>query len=366
MMKRRQWLKGAFAAAVATTACTKSKVDGLKTIKKKFQWRLVLVIPKTLPIWGPAVVRFAEKLKIMSSGYLDIKVFGAGELVPALGTFDAVKAGQVEMGHSASYYWQGKIPASAFFTAVPFGLNANGMRAWLKGGGGQELWDELYAPHGVRSFPAGNTGLQMGGWFNRRIKSIGDYQGLKMRIPGLGGNVIERAGAKPMLVPGGEIYTNLSTGVIDATEWVGPYHDFTMGFHKAAKYYYYPGWHEPGPVLELMINVKAWQSLPNELQEMVRACAGEMDRDIYAEWLAKDGEYLQKIKDETKIEILEFPKPVLKSLATFAEQVKLAVASESPLAQKIYDSFSRFQKQFENHQRVTENAYVDAMSAHGS
>jgi TRAP-type mannitol/chloroaromatic compound transport system substrate-binding protein len=284
-------------------------------------------------------------------------------LVPALGTFDAVKAGTVEMGHSASYYWQGKIPASAFFTAVPFGMNANGMQSWISYGGGQELWNELYAPHGVRSFQAGNTGLQMGGWFNKEINSIKDFQGLKMRIPGLGGKVVAKAGAEPVLVPRGEIYTNLSTGVIDATEWVGPYHDYTLGLHKAAKYYYYPGWHEPGPVLELMINNEAWAKLPKELQQLVRTGANEMDRNMYAEWLAKDAEYFHKIQTETKTQIKKFPDDVLTTLKKHADTVKAEVAASSPLAQKVYDSFSNFQKSYDAHQNVTERAYVKAQRA---
>ena len=265
------------------------------------------------------------------------------------------------MAHSASYYWLGKLPASVFFTSVPFGLNTNGVRAWLRSGGGQELWDELYKPHGVLSLPAGNTGMQMGGWFNKEIKSLEDFKGLKMRIPGLGGRVVAKAGAKPTLVAGGEIYTNLSTGVIDATEWVGPYHDYIMGFYKAAKYYYNPGWHEPGPALELMINQKAWESLPKDLQAVVRSCAAELDRDMHAEWLYQDAVYLKKIKSEGKVKIKSFPKPVIKSFRKFADEAKLEIANSSPLAMKIYKSYSQFQKIYDAHQNVTERPYFGSL-----
>ncbi|MGE0174918.1 MAG: TRAP transporter substrate-binding protein [Oligoflexales bacterium] len=356
-MSRRKFIGQSMAAVAAgTTLFSKNLIAK----PAKFRMRLVMVVNKTLPIWGPGVVSFAEKARIATDGALDIKVYGAGELVPALGTFDAVKAGQVEMAHSDAYYWQGKIPAAPFFTSVPFGLNSEGMRSWINFGGGQELWDELYAPHGVRAFPAGNTGIQMGGWFNKKIETPADFKGLKMRIAGLGGQVLEKLGAKPMLVAGGEIYTNLATGVIDAAEWVGPYHDHVMGFHKAAKFYYYPGWHEPGPVHELMINEQAWQKLPADIQQVVKSLAAELDRNIYAEWKARDSEYLKKIVDEGKVKLLKFPDPVLKALRAQADIVKAEVAATSPLAKKIYTSFTEFQKIFEAHEKITSEAYDEA------
>lgn len=358
MIKRREFLRrgGLGAAALGSSWIATRSVPAFAK-KKPFRWRLVMAIPKTLPIWGAGVEAFADKVKLLSDGALDIRVYGAGELVPALGVLDAVSAGRVEMGHAASYYWQGKIPSAVFFTSVPFGLNAAGMRSWISYGGGQELWDEAYKPFGVLAMPAGNTGMQMGGWFKKPINNINDFKGLKMRIPGLGGAVIAKAGAKPMLVAGGEIYTNLSTGVIDATEWVGPYHDYTMGFHKVADYYYTPGWHEPGPVLELMINQKKWNELPKELQQIVRTCAAELDRNMQAEWLAKDAIYLAKIKKETKVKVLSFPADVLSSLRGYAEQSLDELAAHDPLANKIRQSFEAFRSQFAEHLRATEFAY---------
>ncbi|NRA63434.1 MAG: TRAP transporter substrate-binding protein DctP [Pseudobacteriovorax sp.] len=341
-------LIGATALAGATSALAKSK---------RFRWRLVMAIPKTLPIWGEGVVQFAKDVKAMTNGQLDIRVYGAGELVPALGVFDAVTSGQVQMGHAASYYWQGKIPSSVFFCSVPFGLSTNGMRAWLASGG-SELWEEAYRPHGILPMSAGATGAQMGGWFNKEIKSAADFKGLKMRIPGLGGKVLAAMGGKPILMAGGEIFTNLSTGVIDATEWVGPYHDYVMGFHKAAKFYYYPGWHEPGPILELMINRKEWEKLPKDIQLIVRTAAAALDRDMHAKWLAKDAAYLEKIKKEGKVSLMAFPKDVIAKARELADSIKREHVKSDPLGQKVYASYKAFQLSFDAHNSVTESALI--------
>ncbi|HAU01734.1 MAG TPA: ABC transporter substrate-binding protein, partial [Porticoccaceae bacterium] len=239
------------------------------TAQQSFQWKLVTTWPKNFPGLGTAPENFAKNVERMSNGRLKIKVFGAGQLVPAFEVFDAVSQGTAQIGHGASYYWKGKVPASVFYTAVPFGLNAQEMNAWLQYGGGLELWRELYAPFNLIPFAGGNTGVQMAGWFNREINSIADLKGLKMRIPGLGGEVFTRAGGTSINLPGGELYTSMQTGVIDATEWVGPYNDLAFGFHQVAKYYYYPGWQEPGPTLELIINKAAYESLPADLQAIV-------------------------------------------------------------------------------------------------
>ncbi len=359
-MHRRHFLKASLSSGTAAVAAAVAP-PGVAASTAVHRWRLVMAVPKTLPVWGPGVQRFAEHVNAMSEGRLQISVYGGGELVPALEAFDAVSAGHVEMGHSASYYWQGKMPAAPFFTAVPFGLNADGMRAWLIGGGGQNLWDELYAPHGLMALPAGNTGLQMGGWFRKEIQSVADFKGLKMRIPGLGGKVLNKLGGQPMLVAGSEIFTNLSTGVLDAAEWVGPYHDFVMGFYKVAKYYYHPGWQEPGPVLELLINIRAWNRLSPALQAIVRAAAAQLDRDMHAEWQAKDSEYLARIRNEGLAVVRPFPDEVLRDLRTAAESVKRDVAATSGLAQRIYDSQRLFQERYEQYQAATEWDYVRAL-----
>ncbi len=209
----------------------------------------------------------------MCGGRIQVKVYGAKELVPAFEVFDAVSRGTAEMGHGAAYYWKGKNEAAQFFSTVPFGLTAQEMNGWIYHGGGQALWEELYDQFGLVPAPAGNTGVQMGGWFNKEINCLADLKGLKMRIPGLGGEVLRRAGGTPVNLPGGELFTSLQSGTIDATEWVGPYNDLAFGLYKAAKYYYYPGFHEPGTFLEAMINQKALESLPEDLQAIVmNAC----------------------------------------------------------------------------------------------
>ena len=238
---------------------------GTVDIQKTYKWKLVTTWPKNYPGLGTAPENFAKKVEAMSGGRIQIKVFGAGQLVPAFEVFDAVSQGTAEVGHGAAYYWTGKSKATGFFTSVPFGLNAQEMNGWLHYGGGLELWRELYSPFNLIPFAGGSTGVQMAGWFNREINSMEDIKGLKMRIPGLGGDVITRAGGVSVTMPGGELYTSMQTGVIDATEWVGPYNDLAFGFHQVAKYYYYPGWHEPGPVLELIVNKDAYATLPEDL-----------------------------------------------------------------------------------------------------
>ena len=362
-MKRREFLTTA-GAALALSACKRSStISGPGISQKKFRWKMVMIVPKTFPIWGPGMIQFAENVKIISRGSLVIDVYGANELVPALGVFDAVKGGSIEMGHSAAYYWDGKLPAAVFFTSIPFGMNANGMNSWLNAGEGQKLWDELYAPQNLKALPCGNTGVQMGGWFRKEINSIDDFKGLKMRMPGLGGKTIKKAGASPVLIPGAEIYTNLATGVIDATEWIGPYHDYIMKFQNVTKYYYSGGWHEPGSVLELLMNKKSWESLTPELKTIVKTCAAQTDRDMFAQWMAKDSEYYQKILDEKKVTVREYPVNVIRPMKKYAAEVLEEVRNSAPLAKKIHDSYKTFQRMYEQYQEVSERAYVRAQKA---
>jgi len=253
MMKRREFLKKAGTGAAAAVAASAVMVPAV-IASKSYRWKMVTTWPPKLPVLQTGAERLAKRIDEATEGRLKIKVYAGGELVPPLQTFDAVSAGTVECGAGAGYYWAGKMPAAQWFSAVPFGLNADGMAAWFHGGDGLKLWEETYAPFNVIPRPGGSTGVQMGGWFNKKINTIDDFKGLKMRIPGLGGKVVAKAGATVVLTAGGEIFTNLERGVIDATEWVGPLHDLRMGFYQAAKYYYYPGWHEPGTYLEIIFN----------------------------------------------------------------------------------------------------------------
>ena len=334
--------------------------ENTPVVEKTFKWKLVTTWPKNFPGLGTAPERFAKLVDAMTNGRLKIKVYGAGELVPAMEVFDAISSGTAEIGHGAGYYWKGKVPEAQFFTCVPFGLTAQEMNGWLHYGGGLELWRELYKPFGMIPMAAGNTGVQMGGWFNKEINSLKDLKGIKMRIPGLGGEVFKRAGGLPVVLPGGEIFTALQTGAIDATEWVAPYNDLAFGFHKAAKYYYYPGWHEPGPALELLINEKAFNTLPKDIQTIVRVAARDANQDMLDEYTARNMKSLDQLLAEGKIQIKPFPPEVLEAMKRFSEQVVKEQAEKSPMAKKIYQSYKTFREGAIRYHNLTERAYINA------
>lgn len=327
---------------------------------KNYRWKMITTWPKNLPGLGAAPERLAQKLRVMSAGRLDIKVYGAGELVGALEVFDAVSQGTAQMGHGAAYYWRGKIPAAAFFATVPFGMNAQEMNGWLHYGGGLELWRELYAPFNLVPFAAGNSGVQMAGWFNKEINSVDDLKGLKMRIPGLGGEVLARAGGTPVVLPGGEIYTALQTGVIDATEWVGPYNDLAFSLHTAAKYYYYPGWHEPGPTLEAMVNKEAWDSLPADLQMMIEVATRAINDDMLSEFTARNNAALVNLVQEHGVQLRRLPDDVLLKLKAISKEVVAEAALENELAERIHNSYTTFQQDVARYHSYSEQAYLNA------
>lgn len=327
---------------------------------KVYRWKMITTWPKNLPGLGTAPENLAKKLRAMSNGRLDIKVYGAGELVGALEVFDAVSQGTAQMGHGAAYYWRGKIPAAAFFATVPFGMNAQEMNGWLHYGGGLELWRELYAPFNLVPFAAGNSGVQMAGWFNKEINSVDDLQGLKMRIPGLGGEVLARAGGTPVVLPGGEIFTALQTGVIDATEWVGPYNDLAFSLHTAAKYYYYPGWQEPGPTLEAMVNKEAWDSLPEDLQAMIEVATRAINDDMLSEFTARNNAALVTLFEEHGVQLRRLPDDVLLKLKAISKEVVAEAGEENELAGRIHDSYTNFQSDVSKYHAISEQAYLNA------
>lgn len=359
-MDRRQFLKkvGIGAAATGTAAAVSAPAIAAS---KRFNWKLVTTWPPNFPIFQEGVERFAKEVTQMSGRRLRIKVFAGGKLVPPLETFDAVSQGSVEMGHGAAYYWAGKVPAAQFFTAVPFGLNAQGMNAWLYHGGGLELWREVYAKHNLVPLPMGNTGVQMGGWFKREINSMQDLKGLKMRIPGLGGKVIAKAGVNPVLLAGGEIYTALERGTIDATEWVGPYHDERLGLYRAAKYYYSPGWHEPGPVLELTVNKAAWESLPKEYQLILEKAAAASNISMLSEFEAKNLQALRTLQEKYKVQVRRFPEEVLRELRKMTKDVLDEEASKDAEFKRVYDAYSAFQSTHRDWSELSEVAYAQAL-----
>ena len=341
-MKRRELLTTAGAAALAGCAAEQTDCEPGSVPAQQFDWKLVTTWPPNFPGLGTGVLRMAEMIRTASGGRLNIKVYAAGELVPAFEVFDTVSSGTAEMGHGSAYYWKGKTEAAQFFTSIPFGISAMEMNGWLYHAGGLELYQALYESFGLLPFPAGNTGVQMGGWFKRRIDSMSDLEGLKMRIPGLGGEVLKRAGGTPVTLPGADIFTALQTGSIDATEWIGPYNDIAFGLHKAADYYYYPGWQEPGPVLECMVNREAFDSLPEDLQEIVRLACSATNDQMTAEFVARNAMSLEQLRADGDVEILPFPEDVLTGLREISEAVVQEVIARDADAARIYESFSAY------------------------
>ena len=360
-MKRRKLIKALSAATIATTlgACKPKEQNCSKQTKstKTFEWKMVTAWPKNFPALGTGANYLAKTIETMSAGRIKITVFGGGELVPSLEVFDAVSRGTAQMGHAGSYYWKGKVPEAQFFGAVPFGMNAQEMNAWLYHGGGLDLWRELYSPHNLVPFPVGQTGVQMGGWFNKEINTKDDLKGLVMRIPGLGGDVLKRAGGSPKLLPGAELFTALQTGNIDATEWVGPYNDLAFGLYQAAKYYYYPGWHEPTACLEGLVNKQAYEELPDDLQEIVNNACMAANQNMLSDFTAKNRNALDTLINHHKVQLKEFPKEVLDELKIHALAVFEELGNSSPMAQKIFESYKTFAAQTKSWLNISEYAY---------
>jgi TRAP-type mannitol/chloroaromatic compound transport system substrate-binding protein len=320
---------------------------------QSYQWKMVTAWPKNFPGLGTAAERLAERVATMSNGRLTIKVYAGGELVPPLEVFDAVSRGTAELGHGAAYYWKGKVPAAQFFTAVPFGLSTAEMNAWLSKAGGQQLWDEAYAPFGVKPMAVGNTGMQMGGWYNKEINSLDDLKGLKIRMPGLGGEVLSRLGATTVNLPGGEIFTALQTSAIDATDWVSPYNDLAFGLHKAAKFYYYPGWQEPQAVLELLINQQALDSLPVDLQAILTEAARAANQDMLDDYVYHNALALDELKKQATL-LKRFPDEVLDAMHFEAEIVLGELAAQNELNGRIWASMKAFQAQVSQMHQLSE------------
>jgi len=370
-MERRRFLKAgigataAVAATVALTGCDKKeekKEVGAPAVitNKKIQWKMVTTWPKNFPGLGTGANHLAQLITDMSGGRITVKVYGAKELVPAFESFDAVSRGTAEMGHGAAYYWKGKSPATQFFAAVPFGLNAQEMGGWIHYGGGQQLWDELYGQFNLKPFAAGNTGVQMGGWFNKEIRTMRDFKGLKMRMPGLGAEVLKKAGATPVALPGGEIFPSLQSGAIDATEWVGPYNDLAFGFYKVAKYYYWPGWHEPGTVLESFVNKTAYDALPKDLQAIITAAMAAAYVDMLSEFTTKNNSALVELVTKHNVKLKRFSNDVLSKLGQFSKEVVEGVAETDAMCRKVYESFNNYRKQSITWGEIGEAGYSQA------
>ena len=355
-MKRRDFFKKFSSIALLGSIPFASNANNAKP---EYDWKMVTTWPKNFPGLGTGAEYLAKLIQKLSGGRIKVRVYGAGELVPAFEIFDAVSSGVAELGHGSAYYWKGKNDIFQFFSTVPFGMTANEMNAWLYKGGGLKLWEQAYFDFNLVPMAAGNTGVQMGGWFNKEINSLNDLKGLKMRIPGLGGEVLKRAGGTPVNLPGGELFTALKTGTIDATEWVNPYNDLAFGFHKAAKYYYYPGWHEPGTTLECFINKNKLDELPDDLKEIVKGAAKIANLDMLCEYIARNNDALQILKNKHKVKIKPYPKEVLEELYSISKEVVKELSVKNDFAKEVYDSYTSFQEKTKDWNDISLKAYLD-------
>ncbi len=365
MIDRRKLLGAAIlgAAGLATTACSQSTGDGVASPavkRKKTRLTMTTTWPKDLPGLGTAAQRLADRVNQLSEGQMEIQVYASGELVPAFEAFDAVASGNVDMYHGADYYWQSKSKAFNFFTAVPMGMTAPEIMGWIDFGGGQALWEELSGQFGVIAFQAANTGHQMGGWFKNEVNSLDDFRGLKMRIPGMGGDVVRALGGAAEALPGNEIYQALQTGRIDATEWVGPWNDYFLGFHREAKFHYGPGFHEPGSALALGLNKSKWDSLTPTEQAIIRAAASEVNHISVGEFTYQNGVYLEKLVNEEGVQLRQFPEDVMARVQEISADIRSDAGKEGDLERRIYESFEDALIKMRGWARISDSPYMVA------
>ena len=349
--------------SIALFSCSQDDqpVSSLEPIEESFyEWKMITSWPKNLPALGTSPEYFAGIVETMSNGRMKIRVYGANELVGGLEVFDAVSQGVAEIGHSGAYYWQGKIPGTPFFSSIPFGMTSYEQDAWLRYGGGNELWRELYKPFNLIPVRGGNSGVQMFGWFNKEINSLEDLQGLTMRIPSLGGEVFRRAGGVPVTMQVSEVFTALQTGALDATEFVSPYNDLAAGYHTVAEYYYYPGWHEPGSTLETIFNKEKFESLPKDLQEILMAGTEIMNQLLLDELMAKNNEALRVLVEEHGVQLRKLPNDVLAELHRISEDVVSEMSSVDEQTAKVYESWKNFRDNVINYNRIAEEAFIEA------
>jgi len=351
---RRTLLRGgglALLGAVAAPAVARAQT---------LRWRMVTSWPKRLPGPGMSAERVAERISALSGGRLQITVQAAGEVVPAFEVLDAVGGSVAEMGHTAAFYWQGKQPAAAYYTTVPFGLTPMEHVAWVDAGGGQALWDELYAPFGVKPFMGGNTGVCMGGWFRRELKSLDDLKGLKVRSLGLGGEVYRRLGATPQTTPPGEILTSLQSGVLDGAEFVGPGTDIALGLYRVAPLYYGPGFNKPNGTGECLVNLKVWEGLAGDLKAIIaHACAAEASFAL-SEMERLNAQALAALTERNNVRLMSFSADVVGTARRQAADILAELAGRSDIARRINDSYAEFRSRTAAWSRVSLKAVLEA------
>lgn len=364
-MDRRTFISAAGIAAVgAASACSQDSDGTSERVAapavnrgRTRRLRMVTTWPPGFPGLGTAAVRTAELITQMSGGSLEVEVYGAGEIVGAFEVFDAVSNGVADMYHAADYYWQGRSPAFNFYCAVPMGMTPYEIMAWVEYGGGQELWNELSNPFNIQPFQAGNTGHQMGGWFKREINTLEDFRGLRMRIPGLGGNVIRELGGAAVALSGGEIYQSLQSGAIDATEWVGPWNDLAFGFYREAPYYYGPGFHEPGSALALGINLGVWESLASDHQAIVRGACHAANNQSLAEFNHQNGHALRTLTEDHGVQLRSFSDDIWLEVGRICEQVVADSANADAISRRVYDSYLQSRRLVRDWANVSEAPY---------
>lgn len=367
MINRRKLL-GAAALSAGAIACSGETSNAIATpaiSRRRRRFNMVTTWPKGLPGLGTAAERVASRIETLSDGLMEVRVHAAGELVGAFQAFDAVADGAVDFYHGAEYYWQAKSKAFNFFTSVPMGMTAQEIMGWIDFGGGQELWQELSNQHGVIAFQAANTGHQMGGWFKREINSLDDFRGLKMRIPGLGGQIVRELGGAAVALSGGEVYQALQTGAIDATEWVGPWNDFYLGFYREAPFYYGPGFHEPGSSLAVGMNLKVWEGLDVTEQTIIRAACNDVNHRSLGEFTYQNAVYLDILTREHGTELRQFPADVMARVQEVSRDVRASAGAGGDLEQRIYESFEESLKKMRRWASISDGAYYTARELGG-
>jgi TRAP-type mannitol/chloroaromatic compound transport system substrate-binding protein len=353
-MKRRQFLKSAGTGAAAGAALIAA--PAIAQSMPEIKWRMATSFPKSLDTLFGAMELFVRRVGEATDNKFQIRLFGPGEVVPALQVTDAVQKGTVEMGHTASYYYVGKDETFTFDTAVSFGLNARQQTAWMYHGGGLQAFREFLKDYDIIHFPAGNTGTQMAGWYRKEINSVADLQGLKMRIGGLAGRVVAKVGVVPQQLAGGDIYPALEKGTIDAAEWVGPYDDEKLGFHKVAKYYYYPGWWEGGPQVSIYINLKQWEQLPKAYKAVVEAAAAEAHSWMTAKYDAANPAAMRRLVAGGAV-LRPFPRDVLAACYKANNELNEEIAAKNPKFKKMYETWKQFRDDQYLWFRVAENSF---------
>lgn len=364
-MKRRKFLTGGAlgAAALASGCDCGAPVRGALGAgggPERRELKMVTTWPKDFPGLGGAAERVAQFISDMSGGAMTVKVYAAGELVGAFEAFDAVANGAADLYHGAEYYWVGKSKAYSFFTAVPFGMTTTEIMAWTEFGGGQQLWDELSAAFNIKPFAAGNSGHQLAGWYKKPINSLQDMKGLKFRMPGAGGEVLRRIGASAVAIPGGEIYSALQSGAIDGTEWVGPWNDQAFGFYREAKYYYWPGFHEPGSQVAVGLNLGLWNSLNAQEQSIVTGACQRANMLAVAEFAHFNGVALQQLIKDHGVELRQMPEDVMAALGRASKEVLEEIAASDDLSRRIFESYKTSLLQSQEWGRIADEAFMAA------